>query len=178
MDDLGGIMVNYEAVRAMIKLGMRPLRTLRVIGWTGEELGSKGATVYNQNHKDQLIDHILALESDGGTDTPYGLQLATKSEKTKQTMEQILTLLCGDLNTTLLTTSVCYGVGQDTQSMCLEADIPSAEPETDRTKYFYYHHSEGDMPLALNSEEMDKNAAMIAVVAYSVANLAEKLPKQ
>jgi carboxypeptidase Q len=177
MDDLGGAMVCYEAVRTMIALGIRPLRTVRFIGWTGEELGSKGALTYNANHKNQLQDHILALESDGGTWTPYGLRLAAKSTTTNRVIAQVLKFLCVGLNTTLLTTGSCYSVGQDTQNMCASADVPSVEIETDRTKYFWYHHSNGDMPSVLNASDMDKNAAMIGAVVYAVANLQERLPK-
>lgn len=44
MDDGGGVFVSWEAVRiAKIlssELGIKPLRTIRVVGWTNEENGA------------------------------------------------------------------------------------------------------------------------------------------
>jgi carboxypeptidase Q len=177
MDDLGGVMVCYAAVRTMIALGLRPLRTIRVIGWTGEEYGSEGARRYNQNHADQLQDHVFALESDGGTWTPSGLTLATKSEQTRNIIKNILQVMASDLKASSLRLVECYNVGADTVGLCSQANIPSAEIETDRSKYFWYHHSEGDMPSVLNSNDLDKNAALIASIVYTIANMQAPLPK-
>ena len=68
-------MVCFEAVRMLIKLGLRPTRTIRFIAWTGEEFGDgewKGAMAYAKLHKDELENHIVAFESDAGTTDLYG----------------------------------------------------------------------------------------------------------
>lgn len=38
-DDGGGIITCFEALRVIKFLGLKPKRTLRVIGWSGEEFG-------------------------------------------------------------------------------------------------------------------------------------------
>jgi carboxypeptidase Q len=44
MDDMGGVYISYEAMVLYKSLGIRPKRTLRVIGWTAEEVrGFPGA---------------------------------------------------------------------------------------------------------------------------------------
>jgi len=38
-DDGGGFTTCFEAIRTLIKLGLRPKRTIRMIAWSGEEFG-------------------------------------------------------------------------------------------------------------------------------------------
>jgi len=50
MDDGGGAMSAWEAVRVMHELGLRPRRTVRVVLWTNEENGLAGGRGYEQLH--------------------------------------------------------------------------------------------------------------------------------
>ena len=75
MDDGGGVMVAWEALRVMKRLGLRPRRTVRVVGWTNEENGDRGGEAYRDAHAAQLGDHDLAIESDGGVFRPTGLRV-------------------------------------------------------------------------------------------------------
>nr|MBA2514746.1 M20/M25/M40 family metallo-hydrolase [Solirubrobacterales bacterium] len=54
MDDAGGSVAAWEAVRLMKKLGLRPRRTVRVVLWTNEENGLRGATAYRDAHVNEL----------------------------------------------------------------------------------------------------------------------------
>ena len=65
-DDGGGCVVTWEALRLMKKLNLRPRRTVRVVLWTNEENGTRGALAYRDRYKDQLSNHVLMLESDSG----------------------------------------------------------------------------------------------------------------
>jgi len=42
MDDAGGVVAAWEALRLMKSLGLRPRRTVRVVGWTEEESSGRG----------------------------------------------------------------------------------------------------------------------------------------
>ena len=46
MDDGGGCIAAWEAVRLLIENGIRPKRTIRVVLWTNEENGLRGANEY------------------------------------------------------------------------------------------------------------------------------------
>src|SRR5580658_7845673 len=72
MDDGGGAVSAWEAVRLMHHLGLRPRRTIRAVLWTNEENGAAGAETYERAHKDQLIRHVAAMESDSGVFKPEG----------------------------------------------------------------------------------------------------------
>ena len=70
MDDGGGAMAAWEAVRLMHKLGLRPRRTVRAVLWVNEENGLAGARGYERRHKNEMDRHILAIESDIGAFRP------------------------------------------------------------------------------------------------------------
>ena len=46
MDDGGGFMVSWEAVRVMKQLGLQPRRTIRAVVWVNEENGKKCRCCY------------------------------------------------------------------------------------------------------------------------------------
>ncbi|HVT39504.1 MAG TPA: M20/M25/M40 family metallo-hydrolase, partial [Gemmatimonadaceae bacterium] len=59
MDDGGGLVVAWEALRLIQKLGLKPRRTLRVVGWTNEETGGRGAQAYRDAHRAEADKHVL-----------------------------------------------------------------------------------------------------------------------
>ena len=50
MDDGGGAVAAWEAVKLIKRLGLKPRRTVRVVLWTNEENGSRGGTGYRDAH--------------------------------------------------------------------------------------------------------------------------------
>lgn len=73
-DDAGGVITCIEAVRLLKGLGLRPRRTIRVIGWSGEEFNQadSGAQQYAKRHSFELSKHVIAFEDDQGSTSPYG----------------------------------------------------------------------------------------------------------
>ncbi|MDQ8154630.1 MAG: M20/M25/M40 family metallo-hydrolase, partial [Gemmatimonadota bacterium] len=61
MDDAGGIVVAWEAINLLKRLGLTPRRTIRVVGWVNEENGLRGGNAYRDAHKDE--PHSLLIES-------------------------------------------------------------------------------------------------------------------
>ncbi|MEO5510201.1 MAG: M20/M25/M40 family metallo-hydrolase, partial [Longimicrobiales bacterium] len=72
MDDGGGVVVAWEALRVLKALGLQPRRTIRVVGWTNEENGLRGGNAYRDSHRADVDNHILAIESDEGVFKPEG----------------------------------------------------------------------------------------------------------
>jgi carboxypeptidase Q len=72
MDDAGGCIAAWEAVRLMARLGLRPRRTVRVVLWTNEENGTRGGNAYRDAHRSEVERHVLAIESDEGVFAPTG----------------------------------------------------------------------------------------------------------
>ena len=90
MDDAGGVVAAWEAVRMMNDLGLRPRRTVRIVGWTSEENGGPGGRAYAEAHADEY--HVLAMESDAGVFEPQGFGF-TGSEEAFGMITEIGTLL-------------------------------------------------------------------------------------
>jgi carboxypeptidase Q len=80
MDDMGGVYIGYQAIRAFKSLGLRPKRTIRVVGWTAEEVNRPdplpsyaGAAEHFRLHRNESENVMIAMESDGGLFRPRGL---------------------------------------------------------------------------------------------------------
>ena len=171
MDDGGGAVGAWEAVRLMKRLNLRPRRTVRVVLWTAEENGGAGGLAYAASQAGQYGKHVLAIESDNGVFNPKGVVLAG-SDSTAAIVQQVAGLL-QPINAT--------GVQRVPESPAAditalgEQGVPTMELDVDSSRYFWYHHSEGDMLDKLDPAEMARCVAVMAVMAYVVADLPEPL---
>ena len=171
MDDGGGVIIAWEALRLMKELGLRPRRTIRVVGWTNEENGLRGGTAYRDAHATELDHHVVAIESDGGVFRPVGFGF-TGSDAARSILRDVIALLKPIGADTLL----AQGGGADIGPI-MQRGVPGMSHVVDGTKYFWYHHTDADTPDKLDPVEVAKNVAAIAVVAYVIADLPEKLPR-
>jgi carboxypeptidase Q len=171
MDDAGGVVAAWEALRILKQLGLRPRRTLRVVGFTNEENGGKGALAYRDAHKAELSDHVLALESDNGAFRLRGFAL-TGSPAARELAAEIVRLL-EPIGATELGEN---GGGADIQPLAqaaslLGSPLPMMSPLVDGSRYFVYHHTPADTVERIDPEELATLSAGIAVVAFVVADL-------
>ena len=74
VDDLGGFVAAWEPARVHKRLGLTPRRTIRVVGWTNEENGTRGGRAYLAAHRAELDWHVFAMESDNGVFRPTGMR--------------------------------------------------------------------------------------------------------
>jgi len=169
-DDGGGCIVTWEALRIMKKLNMRPRRTVRVVLWTNEENGGRGGLAYRDQHRGELGRHVMMLESDGGVFRPLGFGF-TGNEPARQTVKAIATLLDGIAADQINP----GGGGADIGPSVTEAHIPAMSLDVDGSKYFLIHHTPADTIDKIDSVEMAKCAAAVAVMAYVVADLSQRL---
>lgn len=171
MDDGGGVVTAWEAIRLMKQLGLRPRRTIRVVGWTNEENGLRGGTAYRDAHTAELDKHVVAIESDGGVFRPVGFGF-TGSDAARAILRDVITLLKPIGADTLL----AQGGGADIGPI-MQRGVPGMSHVVDGTRYFWYHHTEADTPDKLDPREVALNVAAMAVVAYVIADLPERLPR-
>ncbi|UCC72144.1 MAG: M20/M25/M40 family metallo-hydrolase [Gemmatimonadota bacterium] len=171
MDDGGGSVAAWEAVRLMRDLGLRPRRTVRVVLWTNEENGLRGALAYRDAHLDELDDHILAIESDAGVFKPRGFGF-TGSAAAYEIVREIGTLL-----EAIGADDVRRGGGGADIGPIMRKGVPGMGLRVDGDKYFWYHHTEADTIDKLDPREMAECVAAMAVMAYVVADLPERLPR-
>lgn len=168
-DDGGGCVVSWEALRLMKKLNLRPRRTVRVVLWTNEENGLRGGLGYRERHKDELAQHVLMFESDSGVFRPTGFGF-TGSDAARAKVRDIATLLKGIQADRIS----AVGEGADIGPSVQAANIPAMSLDVDGN-YFLIHHTEADTIDKIDPLDMSRASAAIAVMAYVVADMADRL---
>jgi carboxypeptidase Q len=168
-DDGAGCVVTWEALRLMKKLNLRPRRTVRVVLWTNEENGTRGGIAYRDRYRDQLANHVLMLESDSGVFRPTGFGF-TGSDAARARVKDIATLLRG-IEADRISAA---GEGADIGPSVQAGNIPAMSLDAEGN-YFLIHHTPADTIDKINPMDMSRAAAAIAVVAYVIAEMPERL---
>lgn len=171
MDDAGGCLAAWEAVRLMKELNLRPRRTVRVVLWTNEENGIAGAKAYRDLHKAAMDKHILAIESDEGVFNPTGFAFAG-SPSGLAAVHAISTLL-KPVGATQVTTDA----GGADVSKLQEMGVPIMDLRVDPTKYFWYHHTAADTMDKLDAGEFNRCVAAMTIMSYLVADWPGEWPR-
>ncbi len=179
-DDGIGAILSLEAARSMIKAGLHPKRTVRVIFWTCEEWGGFGAKAYAAAHKAESPNIVAAFESDSGNGRIQGFSVDLHGEergpgegkggndadlKAVQTLDAIAPLLPEgarkmrsgesgeDVGFLIPNGAVGIGVGHD------------------YTRYFDVHHSKADAFYHINYDDLLYNLQAYSVMAYVLADM-------
>ena len=171
-DDGVGCIATWEAARLIAKLGIHPRRTIRVVLWTNEENGLRGATAYAAKHAAHAANHVFALESDSGVFDPPSIGF-TGSPAARNVVRDIGSLLA-PLG---LSDIVAGGGGADIGPIAQAGNVPMMAYLGNPNRYFVIHHTPADTVERIMPEEVSKAAAAIAVMAYVVAEMPERLPK-
>ncbi len=170
-DDGGGCIVTWEALRLMKTLNLRPRRTVRVVLWTNEENGLRGGNAYRDAHRDELKDHVLLLESDGGVFDPAGFGF-TGPDPARAQVTAIASLL-----TSLGADAIApAGGGADIGPAAQAGNIPTMSHLVSGD-YFLIHHTPADTIDRITPKQMSDNAAAIAVMTYVIAEMPSRLGK-
>ena len=168
-DDGGGCVATWEALRLMKKLNLRPRRTVRVVLWTNEENGGRGGQAYRDAHLEELPNHVMMLESDGGVFRPTGFGFSG-SDAGRVKVRDIATLL-GGIHADTIGGS---GGGADIGPSVQQANIPAMSLEVDGN-YFLIHHTPADTIDKIDPLEIARSAGAIAVLTYVVAEMPDRL---
>lgn len=171
-DDGAGCVAAMEAINILRKLNLKPKRTIRVVLWTNEENGLAGARSYAARHQND--DHVAGIESDSGGFKPQGLTIDAADEtKAQIALEQLTEILA--LLEPIGATRVKPGysgadVGQlkPLGTMCMGLTV-------DGRLYFNTHHTNADTVDKVNSKELTDCAITLAVAAYVIADMPNRL---
>jgi carboxypeptidase Q len=181
LDDGAGMMVSFEAVRLLIQKGLKPLRTIRFIAWTGEEFGkgdSRGADNYAHFHQNEMEKHIVAFESDLGTSDVYGFGFSGGA-KGYNLVKMISSIFFKNMNSEILTKN--DGFSSDINPLYKKYKVPIMRTLNSDSKemenYFTYYHSAADTMNILNPDYLDRNVCAIASMFYILADVPWRLPR-
>ncbi|MDQ7041493.1 MAG: M28 family metallopeptidase [Rhodothermus sp.] len=171
IDDAGGCVAAWEAVRLLKQLGLRPRRTIRVVLWTNEENGLRGALAYRDRYREELNRHVLAIESDAGVFKPEGFGFSGSPEALAiiRTVARLLRPIGAD--------RIWEGGGGADIAPLMRAGVPGMGLRVDGSRYFWYHHTDADTIDKLDPHALNLCIAALAVMAYVVAELPTPLPR-
>lgn len=172
LDDACGVAVAMQVPFLLNQLKLKPKRTIRVIAYMNEENGLVGGDTYVNEEKANIGKHFVAIESDLGASHPVGFLFAGKPEAMP---------FFAPLSNILRE----QGAGQSQMQAGVGADIgpltrlgvPSFAPWFDTRTYFNYHHTEADTLDKIDPKQLAENGAVMAVLAYGLANLEVPLPR-
>jgi len=173
IDDGAGVAISMSAAELLVRLHLRPRRTLRVIAWMDEENGGGGHDAYAAAHASELANHVAAIESDAGAGHPLGFSVKM-SPAASATLRPIIDALRPVGATVLRPTSV--SPGSDIEPL-VDAGVPGIGIIQDARKYFDYHHTAADTLDKVDPQQLRENAAAMAVMGYALAAIPDPLPR-
>jgi carboxypeptidase Q len=173
-DDGGPCMAVMEAMRVLKALGLRPRRTIRAVLFVNEENGLAGGRAYAERHRDELKDHVAAVETDSGAFRPLGFETpkATddRARRINARLADVLTLLA-PIGASRRRDG---GGGADIGPMA-PAGVPQIGLDVDGHTYFDYHHTEADTLDKVSKDDLDLCVAALATAVYVLADMPERL---
>jgi len=153
-----------------MKSGYKPRRTLRFVLFTGEEQGLLGSVAYSKTHQDEMKNHVAAVVLDFGQGPVTGLQLGGRRDLIPAVQKFAASLQAfGDI-----------GVDDepefdtDTGPFIL-AGLPGINLNQDSPDYKYTHHSAVDTFDKVKADVLDRNATVMALASFWIADRAERL---
>jgi len=173
IDDGAGVTAAMGAVQLLKSLGLQAHRTIRVVAWMNEENGSGGSKAYFAANKDKLAQQIAVIESDSGAGKPLGVIASVTPDSLAQLAP--VTAALEPIGATALERRDGE-VGADIAPL-QEAGVPGFAPMVDTREYFFYHHTAADTLDKVKPEYLRRQVAVMAVLAYYLAEMPEPLAR-
>jgi carboxypeptidase Q len=169
-DDGTGTASVLAAAEAVVKSGQKPRRTIRFVLFTGEEQGLLGSLAYTKTHKSEMPNHLGNLVLDNGQGPVEGFNLGGRKDlipAVRKFAESVKAF--GDLK---VDDNVSFGT--DSGPFTLEG-LAGINMNQDSPDYKYTHHSAVDTLDKVKPEILAKNATLMALTAFWIADRPERL---
>ncbi|MCY3998039.1 MAG: M20/M25/M40 family metallo-hydrolase [Flavobacteriaceae bacterium] len=161
-DDGAGVVQSMDVLHLFQLLDYKPKRTLRLVLWTNEENGLKGARTYAQEAREKDENHIFAIESDAGGFSPRGFTFEATDEQFEK-----------------LQSWQSYFYPYYADRFVRDGSSPDVVPlrngttvlaglRPDLQRYFEFHHAANDTFDKVNKRELALGAATLASIVYLV----------
>ncbi len=176
-DDGAGCVMAMEAISVLRKLNMIPRRTIRVVLFTNEENGLAGGKAYAKDHEAELPNHVAAIESDSGGFKPTGYSIECADENRRDhAVAQMQTIV--SLVSSIGPMKARAGHSGADISPMKDAGVLLMGHNVEGATYFDYHHTHADTIDKVDPRELSENVAVMAAVAYILADMPERLGAQ
>jgi carboxypeptidase Q len=193
-DDGAGCVIAMEAAHLIQRLGLRPRRTIRVVLFTNEENGMAGGKAYRDVYAANLDRHVAAIESDAGNGLASGFNLDIRSragatadddslrtaartrELRKSALERLNAIapLLKPLGGSMMAAG---GSGPDIDGI-VQRGVAGLGLRHDTSRYYDIHHSKADTFEKVDRGDLNRNVAILAVMAWALAEMPERLVEE
>jgi carboxypeptidase Q len=177
-DNGTGVSTALEAMRILMKAGVKPRRTIRFMVWSGEEQGLLGSAAYVKAHKELMPKISAVLVHDGGTNYLSGIGA---TEAMLSDLEQVFAPvkeLDHDFPFEVRKVAGLSGGGSDHASF-LSANVPGFFwRQAGKARYQHTHHTQFDTYDQAVPEYQKHSSLVIALGAFGIANLDHLLSRE
>jgi carboxypeptidase Q len=171
IDDGAGVAGAMGVAETLVRLGLKPRRTLRIVAWMNEENGQRGAQAYFDANRAQLTKHVAAIESDFGAGRPLGMVTSVPPEALARFKP--VRIMAQSLGAGILERRDALGTGD--LSPLEGGGVPSFEPLVDGRSYFNYHHTSADTLDKVDPENLRRHVAVMSLYAWYLAEMGDPI---
>lgn len=184
IDDGGPMMTAMGAVELLQRLGLRPRRTLRAIGWMDERarrvarsqglfrIGQGRTRHAGGGHRERLRRWPAAGHPRRGrAGDAQATRTADRGSSPDRSRQTRTSRTAGRVG-------LRYRPAASRRRAGLRAaGVPAFAPLVDTRHYFDYHHSAADTLDKIDPDTLRRQVAVMAVLAYTLAEMPEPLPQ-
>ncbi len=173
LDNGVNVAMLINIARQMVRLNIRPERTIRFALWNGEEQGLVGSWKYAEQHEAELDNHVLAASFDIGSGKTSGFFTGGRPELVGL-VDQYLSPVAGLGPFHQVDVPI---VGTDNFDFLIEG-VPNIVAVQDDANYASNYHAESDTFDKVDQQQLRLNSAISAAVLLGFANSNRKLQRQ
>jgi len=167
LDDGAGIGSMMATAALIGQMDQRPRRSIRVVLFSGEEIGFYGVYAYMKKHADNIDAHLLGAEVDSGGGRVHTLTsgVGEKSLSIVREMHKLVAPLGIEFN------DANTANAQSDMSELSKAGMPALNLRQNSNEYFKYHHTPSDTFDKIIPEDMRYLTAAYATLFYVAAEI-------
>lgn len=165
IDDGAGVAIAMETAQLLQHLQLRPRRTIRIVAFMNEENGTRGGQGYADAEKAEPRNDVAAIEADTGASHPLGVTayITPASERALRPLMNVLAPIGA-----IAIRRADESPEEDIRPLS-ELGTPALGILQDDRHYFDYHHTAADTFDKIVPRELAESSAVMAVVAYGLA---------
>ncbi len=173
LDNGANAMMVLDLARQIRRLGLKPLRTIRFVLWSGEEQNLNGSFGYTLTHAAELDRHVMASSYDIGTGRITGFYTGGRADMIP-VLDRALVPVAGLGPFIHIDAPV---VGTDNYDFMMQG-VPNLVGNQESANYGPNYHARSDEFGRADLHQLRLNAAIAGAVTWGFANLDLSLPRQ
>lgn len=162
-----------DIARQIVKLGLRPARTIRFALWNGEEQNLNGSYGYTSSHGAEMERHVMASSYDIGTGRITGYFTGGRADMLP-VLERALAPVAGLGPFAHVNIPI---VGTDNYDFMMQG-VPNLVANQESANYGPNYHARSDEFGRADLRQLRLNAAIAAATTWGFATLEFQLPRQ